>query len=662
MTFLEPLLLWGLPLAALPIIIHLLNLRRHRKVEWGAMMFLLQATRQRRGHTRLRHWLILLTRVLAVAALIFVISRPMAGRWFGLLGGRPETVIVVLDRSASMAQEDLQTGRSKRSAAVDQIVTAIQRAGAPRQLVLIESSGRAPHVIDSAAALRDLPETAATDHAANLPAMLQQTLDYIVANKASRTDIWVCSDLQSTDWMTDGGQWSAVRSGFLELKQPVRFHLLTYPQRPAQNRSVRILKLRRQRGSDNDQLLLDIQVRREHAGPAETVPLDIVLDGARSVIEVPLEGEAVRLSDHVVPLDRQRTAGWGKVELPSDGHPRDNVFYFTYGDSVLHRAVVVSDEPGSAWPLRLAAAPTHGAGLSEAVVISSNDLDSLRWKQTSLVLWQVAPPTGQRKQQLTEFVAAGGTVVFFPPPEEAPEPFLGLAWGGWEKLPQSDAQAVDQWRDDSGLLAHADAGDPLPVNRIEVQDYRQIVGNGQVLARLRGMHPLLVRWPTDRGGVYFCATLPQAPYSNLASEGIVLFVMVQRAMLEGTQRLVAAQFGEIGGDTPAAPDGLGQRIEGWPEGSLSTEQPHVAGVYQADDRLIARNRPASEDSTGNVSSDRLDELLAGLNYRVVQDTLQGGRSLVAEIWRVFVGLLLMALIAEACLCLPDVRPKKLVTV
>ena len=34
MTFLAPWLLWGLPVAFLPIVVHLLNLRRHRRVDW----------------------------------------------------------------------------------------------------------------------------------------------------------------------------------------------------------------------------------------------------------------------------------------------------------------------------------------------------------------------------------------------------------------------------------------------------------------------------------------------------------------------------------------------------------------------------------------------------------------------------------------------------
>ena len=44
---------------------------------------------------RLRQWLILAFRVLAIDALIFVITRPLAGGWLGLTGGMPDTVIVL---------------------------------------------------------------------------------------------------------------------------------------------------------------------------------------------------------------------------------------------------------------------------------------------------------------------------------------------------------------------------------------------------------------------------------------------------------------------------------------------------------------------------------------------------------------------------------------
>lgn len=49
MTFLSPLLLWFLAAVSVPVIIHLLNKRRHKTLQWAAMQFLLKATRESRG-------------------------------------------------------------------------------------------------------------------------------------------------------------------------------------------------------------------------------------------------------------------------------------------------------------------------------------------------------------------------------------------------------------------------------------------------------------------------------------------------------------------------------------------------------------------------------------------------------------------------------------
>ena len=105
MSFLQPILLAALPLVALPIIIHLINQRRYQTVKWAAMMFLLAANRMSRGYARLRQWLIMAMRMAAIAALVFAVSRPLAGGWLGLAaGGRADTTIILLDRSPSMQQ------------------------------------------------------------------------------------------------------------------------------------------------------------------------------------------------------------------------------------------------------------------------------------------------------------------------------------------------------------------------------------------------------------------------------------------------------------------------------------------------------------------------------------------------------------------------------
>src|SRR3990172_4607818 len=101
-AFLNPLLLWALPLAAVPIVIHLLNRRRFHRIPWAAMEFLLAAMKRNRKRLRMEQWLVLLLRTLAVLFLVSLVSRPQLGGG-GLLGTRTHHV-VVLDDSASMTQ------------------------------------------------------------------------------------------------------------------------------------------------------------------------------------------------------------------------------------------------------------------------------------------------------------------------------------------------------------------------------------------------------------------------------------------------------------------------------------------------------------------------------------------------------------------------------
>ena len=46
--------------------------------------------------------------------------------------------------------------------------------------------------------------------------MLLAARDYIKANKAGRTEVWICSDLRENDWNAESGRWQALRDGFLE--------------------------------------------------------------------------------------------------------------------------------------------------------------------------------------------------------------------------------------------------------------------------------------------------------------------------------------------------------------------------------------------------------------------------------------------------------------
>ncbi|MGH7194679.1 MAG: BatA domain-containing protein, partial [Candidatus Saccharimonadales bacterium] len=302
MRFIEPILLAGLALAALPIVIHLINQWRYQTIRWGAMMFLLAANRMSRGFARLRQWLILLMRVLAIACLVFVIARPLAGGWLALTAGGADTTIVLLDRSPSMAEQNSGGGQTKLAAGRRQLADALGHLRSSRW-ILIESTTNHPRELESPAALEQLAETGPASASADLPAMLAAARDYIAANQTGRTEIWICSDLRSNDWNADDARWETLRSEFAGLAQSVRINLLALAQAAPANLSIRATQVRRRETADGAELLVSLRVEREGSTDRPvSVPIQFDIEGVKSVVNAEFAGSEFELRDHRIPL------------------------------------------------------------------------------------------------------------------------------------------------------------------------------------------------------------------------------------------------------------------------------------------------------------------------------------------------------------------------
>ena len=110
--FVHPALAFGAGLAAVPLVIHLLNRQRHRPLRWAAMRFVLAAYRRTRRRVQLENLLLLLLRMAAVALLAFAVARPFASGESPLASLTEERrdVVLVLDASASTGyREDVET-------------------------------------------------------------------------------------------------------------------------------------------------------------------------------------------------------------------------------------------------------------------------------------------------------------------------------------------------------------------------------------------------------------------------------------------------------------------------------------------------------------------------------------------------------------------------
>ena len=86
----QSLLWWGLPFAAAPVVIHLINLLRHRRVKFAALEFLLASQRKYRTRVLLKEILLLLLRTAVIAAIVLALAQPRWKHALGtLFGGAP---------------------------------------------------------------------------------------------------------------------------------------------------------------------------------------------------------------------------------------------------------------------------------------------------------------------------------------------------------------------------------------------------------------------------------------------------------------------------------------------------------------------------------------------------------------------------------------------
>ncbi|MFN5183793.1 MAG: vWA domain-containing protein, partial [Bacteroidota bacterium] len=102
MNFLFPGFLWALFALSVPIIIHLFNFRKYKKVYFTNVRFLKELKQESESRSKLKQYLILISRLLALTALVFAFAQPyLPGSDTAKITGQ-KAVSVYIDNSFSM--------------------------------------------------------------------------------------------------------------------------------------------------------------------------------------------------------------------------------------------------------------------------------------------------------------------------------------------------------------------------------------------------------------------------------------------------------------------------------------------------------------------------------------------------------------------------------
>ena len=211
----NPLFMWLLPVAGLPVIFHLFFKLKKRLRVFPTLMFFNQIDPQLSARRQIRHWLVLLLRTLFLLFLLLALARPV---W--LIGGGTGSVAVVciIDNSGSMSGP-APGDRSKLRTAVEAaraLVTNLTGKDTAAVLTLVDDPtvvlppGLESDKTQIKAALDRIVDTEATGE----PAVAwQRAVALLEASVATRFEIHIFTDLQETKWNRPGAGLKSPRSG-----------------------------------------------------------------------------------------------------------------------------------------------------------------------------------------------------------------------------------------------------------------------------------------------------------------------------------------------------------------------------------------------------------------------------------------------------------------
>lgn len=340
-SFLYPVFLYGLLAASLPVVIHLLNRRKLKRIRFPAVRFILLSQKRISRSYRLRHWLLLALRTLALVFLALLLANPIFQTGAGLFaGGGPVDLVVLLDNSLSMTWSGDGDGFKQAKETARLLISGLND-GDRAALIPTNLSGKEPFRLKSQKEilLKDLDAIEIADGTANFAAALGKAYE-LLSEPAAQKEIRLITDMGLTGW----DQFSLASLKQVDPSIPLKTLSVGGKQRPL-NATVKEIRVGGQSIGANLPLQIETVVANFGDGEIKDLLVQLSIDGQnreQKLTAVPPGGETtVRFQ---VRLGAPG-AHFGQVTLKKEGLAGNPAANFTLDAQDKVRVLVVDGDP-----------------------------------------------------------------------------------------------------------------------------------------------------------------------------------------------------------------------------------------------------------------------------------------------------------------------------
>ncbi|MEW6672293.1 MAG: VWA domain-containing protein [Thermodesulfobacteriota bacterium] len=646
LTFFNPFLLAGLAAAILPILIHRITRKKAVIRKFSAVRLLMQSQLITARPQRLKHLLLLALRILAVAALVFMMARPVLVR--PGLAALPDNGarVLILDNSLSMGfRED----RGQRFELARKAVRGALKDFGGR--VALIPTVRTPketeaHWQTSAAALKTLQEIPLSFGRGDMVSAFARAYRQMENLKIPR-QILVFSDMVRSDWE----ELNAGRVGVVSDAEIIFLRIGGAGRDP--NFRIKTVSLAAGDITAGVPTALAATVSNLSGGDA-SIHAELLLNGKKTDqkrIDLKPGADGSVMFDILI-----ENPGWvdGEIKLAGDRLAVDDSFYFPLKVNDKTKVLIVDGDPtvslkeSESFYLSNALRPGGPEAASFLVrVISENELRQTDLQPFDILcLLNVARPDFSRP---AAFLQAGRPVMMFLGDRVVPEWYNQFGLAPWQIQGQISRNTGAE---KATGIHEIEAVLPFPaalqnnLKSASFYSYFRVDGAGKALLTLKDRDPLLLGANAGKSRLFLFTSSADLDWNDLPLKAayvpLIQGLVKEAAGLTGASLPAGVSWGEtFGGDgRPIQTKG----VDGGP------------GIYHfrrsGSEFRIGVQIPPGESDLVKLTAAELKKKFGPMDVQIMEDQedsfekRQGGRR---ELWPLLLGFLLAVLAVEMIL-------------
>jgi Aerotolerance regulator N-terminal len=541
MTFLNPLVLFGLIAAGIPVLIHLLQLKKFRQVEFSSIRFLKEIQHASARRVKLRDYLLLILRTLAIAALVLAFSRPVLK---GFLGANSKTasVVIVDDSPSTTARNEYGEISSQIRSVASGLLNSFH-AGDDVGLIFTSNavdSAEGVSTSEPRALWTRVTRSEPSAVTGSYTSAIRDALRKLTASGYVNKQIYVIGDMQRSEFQ---------KPAAMEPPPNTRIFFLATEESPNDNLSVSNVKFLNPVVEVNSPSQIEATVTNNDGSDKRGVIVSLFLDRrkvAQSAVDIAAgTSRAVRLAFSVASGGFHQ----GAVQIDDNSIQSDNRYSFSFYAIRRLNVLFVSSTTGDDYVLSAARAVMDTSTVIDTRSVTPAQFVYSNLRGIDVVVAESYPSGGGSSEssrgfdtKMIDFADAGGGAILFAPAPDQVNSFAGLVGGmkvgtvtrllsgsraGFQSLDRIDA-ADDFF---AGIFSSGQSADQIK-NQLVTKIYGGVVIEPNPFAHVlmsMSAGPFLISREVGSGFTFVVATGADTASSNFPLSPFFP-VVIQRAL------------------------------------------------------------------------------------------------------------------------------------